>query len=98
MSKTSLVSGFYKLTPKERLTFVKEFAALTEDECALLQNTGALPIETADHMIENVVGAIPIPIGIGVNFLINKKRLLNPHGNGGTLSGRGSKLRREDGP
>jgi hydroxymethylglutaryl-CoA reductase len=78
MSKTSLVSGFYKLTPKERLTFVKEFAALTEDECALLQNTGALPIETADHMIENVVGAIPIPIGIGVNFLINKKDYLIP--------------------
>jgi hydroxymethylglutaryl-CoA reductase len=78
MTKTSLVSGFYKLTPKERLTFVKEFANLTEEECTTLQNTGALPMETADRMIENVVGAIPTPIGIGVNFLINKKDYLIP--------------------
>ena len=78
MSKTSLVSGFYKLTPQERLTFVKEFAALTEEECTILQNTGALPMETADRMIENVVGAISTPIGIGVNFLINKKDYLIP--------------------
>ena len=29
-------------------------------------------------MIENVVGAIPIPLGIGVNFLINKRDYLIP--------------------
>jgi len=32
----------------------------------------------ADHMIENVVGAIPTPIGIGVNFLVNKRDYLIP--------------------
>ncbi|MEM3576867.1 MAG: hydroxymethylglutaryl-CoA reductase, degradative [Candidatus Bathyarchaeia archaeon] len=78
MSKSSLVSGFYKLSPKERLAFVKEFAGLTNEEAALLQNTGSLPLDLADRMIENVVGAIPVPLGIAVNFLINKRDYLIP--------------------
>ena len=78
MNKSSAISGFYKLTPKDRIQRVKEFADLTDEECAILQNTGALPLEVADRMIENVVGAIPIPLGIGVNFQINNKDYLIP--------------------
>ncbi len=78
MSKTSMFSGFYRLSPKERLQFVKEFAGLTDQECASLQSTGSLPLELADRMIENVVGAIPIPLGIAVNFLINGRDYLIP--------------------
>jgi hydroxymethylglutaryl-CoA reductase len=78
MNKTSMFSGFYKLSPKERLNFVKEFAGLTDEEAALLQNTGSLPLDLADRMIENVIGAIPIPLGIAVNFLINKRDYLIP--------------------
>lgn len=78
MDKSSLASGFYKLAPKERLDFVKKFADLTDEEAALLQNTGSLPLDLADRMIENVVGAIPIPFGIGVNFLINERDYLIP--------------------
>jgi hydroxymethylglutaryl-CoA reductase len=78
MEKSSAISGYYKLTPKERLVKVKEFADLTDEECALLQSTGALPLDVADRMIENVVGAIPIPLGIGVNFQINGKDYLVP--------------------
>ena len=78
MSKTSVFSGFYKLSPKERLSFVKEFAGLTDEEAALLQNTGSLPLDLADRMIENVIGAIPIPLGIAVYFLINNRDYLIP--------------------
>jgi hydroxymethylglutaryl-CoA reductase len=78
MDKLSLASGFYKLSPKERLAFVKEFASLSNEEAALLQNTGSLPLDLADRMIENVVGTIPIPLGIGVNFLINNRDYLIP--------------------
>ncbi len=77
-NKSSLSSGFYKLSPKERLEFVKGFADLTEEECTLLQNTGSLPMDMADRMIENVVGAISIPLGVAVNFLINKRDYLIP--------------------
>ncbi len=78
MGKSALISGFYKLSPKERLTFVKEFAGLSDEECALLRNTGSLHLDLADRMIENVVGAMPIPLGIGVNFQINKRDYLIP--------------------
>jgi hydroxymethylglutaryl-CoA reductase len=78
LSRTSEISGFYRLTPKERAQIVKEFAALTDEEVKLLQSTGSLKMELADRMIENVVGAIPIPLGIGVNFLINGKDYLIP--------------------
>jgi len=78
MTKLSLISGFYKLGPKERLALVKIFAGLSDEECTLLQNTGSLSLEAADRMIENVVGAFPLPLGIGVNFLINNRDYLIP--------------------
>ena len=78
MKRTSRISGFYKLSIKERMQFVKEFAELTDEEVSILQSTGSLPLELADRMIENVVGAIPIPLGIAVNFLINKRDYLIP--------------------
>ncbi|MCW4044770.1 MAG: hydroxymethylglutaryl-CoA reductase, degradative [Candidatus Bathyarchaeota archaeon] len=78
MSKSSSISGFYKLSPRDRLALVKDFADLSDEECAVLQNTGALSLEAADRMIENVVGAVPIPLGIGVNFLINNRDYLIP--------------------
>ncbi|MCD6529669.1 hydroxymethylglutaryl-CoA reductase, degradative [Candidatus Bathyarchaeota archaeon] len=78
MPKTSRIPGFYKLKPRERLEIVKEFASLTAEEVDALINTGSLPIELADRMIENVIGAIPIPIGIAVNFLINGKDYMIP--------------------
>jgi hydroxymethylglutaryl-CoA reductase len=78
MGKSSLASGFYKLSPNERLRLVKQFGGLSDEEVALLQNTGSLPLDLADRMIENVVGVIPIPLGIGVNFLINNHDYLIP--------------------
>jgi hydroxymethylglutaryl-CoA reductase len=78
MVKSSLLKGFYKLSLKERLQIVKDFAELTDEEIELLKNTGSLPFEVADRMIENVIGAFPIPLAIAVNFLINKKDYLIP--------------------
>lgn len=78
MNKSSKISGFYKLNPKERLALVKDFAGLTEEECDLLQNTGSLSLEVADRMIENVVGAFSLPLGIAVNFLINNRDYMIP--------------------
>jgi hydroxymethylglutaryl-CoA reductase len=78
MKKTSQVSGFYKLSPKERMKYVKDFAKLTDEEVKILQSTGALEMELADRMIENVVGTFPLPLGIAMNFLINKKDYMIP--------------------
>ncbi|MCW4025418.1 MAG: hydroxymethylglutaryl-CoA reductase, degradative [Candidatus Bathyarchaeota archaeon] len=78
MTKSSVISGFYKLAPKERLNIVKDFADLTQEECDLLAQSCSLPLDLADHMVENVVGTIPTPFGIGVNFQINDKDYLVP--------------------
>lgn len=75
--KTSKISGFYKLTPKERLELVRDFAGLNGDEVNVLGTTGALG-DLADRMIENVVGGMPLPLGIAVNFQINGKDSLIP--------------------
>ena len=78
MSKSSVISGFYKLSPKERLAIVKDFAGLTDEEIRLLENTGSLPIDVVDHMVENVIGVFPEPLGVANNFQINGKDYLIP--------------------
>ncbi len=78
MAKSSVISGFYKLSPRERLAIVKDFANLTNEEANLLQESSSLPMDVTDHMIENVIGVFPEPMGIGVNFQINKKDYLIP--------------------
>jgi hydroxymethylglutaryl-CoA reductase len=78
MAKSSVISGFYKLSPKERLTIIKDFAGLTDEETCLLESTGSLTMENADHMVENVIGVFPEPLGVGVNFQINGKDYLIP--------------------
>jgi hydroxymethylglutaryl-CoA reductase len=78
MKKSSQISGFYKLTPKERIQHVKDFADLTDQEVKIMQSTGALEMELADRMIENVVGTFPLPLGIAMNFLINGKDYMIP--------------------
>jgi hydroxymethylglutaryl-CoA reductase len=78
MSKSSEFSGFYKLPVPERVKLLKEFAGLTEDEAALLQKPSALGLDVANRMVENVVGVIPVPLGVAVNFLINGRELVVP--------------------
>jgi hydroxymethylglutaryl-CoA reductase len=74
----SEISGFYKLSPSERLRKVREFSGITEEESKIVGSCAGLKLEQADRMIENVVGAIPMPIGVATNFLINGKDYLVP--------------------
>ena len=75
--RTSRISGFYKLDSKQRLELVRDFAGLNDEEITVIGNTGSLG-ELADRMIENVVGSMPLPLGIAVNFVINGKDYLIP--------------------
>jgi hydroxymethylglutaryl-CoA reductase len=75
--RTSNVSGFYKRDLKERLELVKDFAGLNDEELTALSTTGSLG-DLADRMIENVVGSMPLPLGLAVNFMINGTDYLIP--------------------
>ncbi|MEM2973128.1 MAG: hydroxymethylglutaryl-CoA reductase, degradative [Candidatus Caldarchaeum sp.] len=77
MTRSSRISGFYHLSPEERLKKVAEFAALTSEEANVIKS-GGLDIATASRMIENVVGLFPLPLGIAANFLVNKVDYLVP--------------------
>jgi hydroxymethylglutaryl-CoA reductase len=71
-------SGFYKLSVSERLAKVKKSAGLTDEEAKALSDSGALQLERADKTIENVIGAIHLPLGLATNFTINGKHFVIP--------------------
>lgn len=76
--KSSRIPGFYKKTVEERKELLREALELSEEDLGVLSSNEALPIETADKMIENVVGTFPLPLGLGLNFLINGKDYVIP--------------------
>ena len=68
---SSRIAGFHKLAVDQRVNAVAQFAGLSRDEQAHLLNTGNLPADMADHLIENVVGTMNIPLGIATNMRID---------------------------
>jgi len=78
MTANSELQGFYKLPMEKRRELLQKATSLTDDEIKTIANTGGLPAETADHMIENVVGGYTYPLGIATNFKINGKDYLVP--------------------
>jgi len=78
MEKSSRLSGFYKLSPQERIQFLQQFADLTAAEAEALSGTSGLTQAQADHMIENAIGVFGLPLGIATNFLINGRDYLIP--------------------
>ena len=73
----SRISGFYNLTLEERRAKLAEAANQTPEEL-LPFTTGGLSAESADHMIENVIGMFSLPMGIGLNFMVNGRDVLIP--------------------
>ena len=74
--RSSRLSGFYQKSVAERAALVRAWADLTEAETHLLAD--GLSVAQADKMIENVIGRYTLPLGIGVNFLINGRDYLIP--------------------
>jgi len=77
MSSSSRIPGFYKLPPSERQEAIQSVAGLGVDERGAL-DASALTIESADLMIENVIGTFALPLGVGMNFLINGEDVVIP--------------------
>lgn len=69
---------FYKKTLEERQAILAEYANLNEEEQAFLASTGALSFDKANHMIENTVGIYSLPLGLGMNMLLNDKKYIVP--------------------
>jgi hydroxymethylglutaryl-CoA reductase len=78
MVTDSRLPNFRALTPAQRLAHVAQAASLTPQEAALLAHPQALATETADGMIENLIGTFQIPLGVAGNFRINGRDVLVP--------------------
>jgi hydroxymethylglutaryl-CoA reductase len=75
---SSRIAGFHKLALNERIKVLGDFAGLDAQEQSHLLNTGNLPSDVADHLIENVVGTLNIPLGIATNMRIDGRDRLIP--------------------
>jgi hydroxymethylglutaryl-CoA reductase len=60
------------MSPAERVRAVHELGLLTDSDFDRLSaGEATLDVNAADKMIENVIGVLGMPIGLGLNFLIN---------------------------
>ncbi|MBM3151469.1 MAG: hydroxymethylglutaryl-CoA reductase, degradative [Chloroflexi bacterium] len=75
---TSRLPGFHTLPLEERLARLAEASGLTPEELSVFASSGGLKTEAADHMIENVAGTFGLPLGIGLNFVVNGREVLAP--------------------
>lgn len=75
---SSRVPGFHKQSVAERIERVASLVGLDDADRALLAATGSLPADLADHLIENLVGTMAIPLGIATNMKIDGRDLLIP--------------------
>ncbi len=74
----SRIPGFYKLSLEDRLAEVARRVALSPQDIAVLSGASGLAVDQADHMIENTIGLHALPLGLGLNFLINGREVLVP--------------------
>jgi hydroxymethylglutaryl-CoA reductase len=74
----SRLSNFRALSPSERLQAIAGAVDLTEEERLALARPGALALDRADGMIENVIGTFELPLGVAANFQVNGRDVLVP--------------------
>lgn len=70
--------NFHRLSRMERLERVREFCGLTDAEASVLSGETPFSLDVAEHLIENVVGSFPMPIGVATNFRIDGRDVLIP--------------------
>ncbi|NBB92677.1 MAG: hydroxymethylglutaryl-CoA reductase, degradative [Gammaproteobacteria bacterium] len=75
----SRIPRFYKMSVPERVRTVRDRGLVSPDDYRDLQSgRHTLSVQLADKMIENVIGVMGLPVGLGLNFLINDKEYVVP--------------------
>ncbi|HUQ51522.1 MAG TPA: hydroxymethylglutaryl-CoA reductase, degradative [Gammaproteobacteria bacterium] len=73
------IPEFYKLSVEERVRAVHERGLInTADFRALATGEHTLGLDSADKMIENVVGVMGMPLGLGMNLVVNEQQYIVP--------------------
>jgi hydroxymethylglutaryl-CoA reductase len=71
MAKSSRIPGFYKLSLSERRARLAENAGLDLSKMLAALERGGLEPETADKVVENVLGVYALPFGVALNVRVN---------------------------
>lgn len=74
---SSRLSGFHKLTRQERLRRIKQDAGLDDTGAGALTGDANLA-EVADHLVENAIGMMSVPLGIATNLIVDGTEVLVP--------------------
>ena len=75
----SRIPDFYRLKVSERLRTLLERGVISEAHYnQLADGVHTISVDAADNMIENVVGVFGLPMGLGLNFMINDKPRVVP--------------------
>lgn len=77
-ARSSRIPQFYRLSVEQRLAFLQRGFGLSNEQLAQLRNGSALRIEHAVNMVENAVGVFGLPLGLGLNFLVDGREYLVP--------------------
>ncbi|MDX2014294.1 MAG: hydroxymethylglutaryl-CoA reductase, degradative [Myxococcaceae bacterium] len=75
---TSRLSGFHKLPVAERLGTVSRMFKLSGDETSAVAGGHGLTTDLANTMIENAVGVFTLPLGLGLNMMVNGRDYVVP--------------------
>jgi len=75
---TSRMAGFHKLPLKERVAKLASMFNLTPRDVEALQGHAQVDAELANQMIENAVGTFSLPMGLGLNMVVNGRDYLVP--------------------
>ena len=75
---TSRLSGFRDLSIAERRKVVSEVVGCDTEDLRALDPDRGLGLSQADHMVENAIGVLGIPVGIATNFVVNGRDVLVP--------------------
>jgi len=75
---TSRIPGYYNHPIEQRLSDIAAAVNLSAVELSSFTLKGGLTPEEADAMIENAIGLFDLPLGIGLNFVINGREVLVP--------------------
>lgn len=78
MSVNSRIPGFYKLDPADRFEGIVSASGVDAADLDALRTTDEDVLRVADGMVENVVGVLPLPLGVAANFTINGRDRLVP--------------------
>jgi len=76
--QSSRIKGFYNLSLEKRRQELIDLGFSTSENLQYFNPEASLSLETAENMIENVIGTFSLPVGIALNFQVNGRDLVVP--------------------